>query len=397
MPGLSNSRVDDTTARAEDVAWCCRFGAGNHASCPGLHEVDRGGHVRSLKPRQRRVLRRRPTRESSTVARLSFIVPAHNVGAYVDRCLKSLLQPGADVEVLVIDDASTDGTPAMLRREAERDRRIRVITHEARRGPGHARNTGLALATAPYVWFVDADDWLLDGALEVVLDRLRDGVDIVFVDHVRTFENGRVAPSASHELLANAASPRSLTEWPEAVNVLHTPWNKILRTAFLEAHQLRFSSAPVYEDVSFTYRALLAAQSIVAVAVPCYAYRSGRAGSLTTASGAMHLAWAAEWDAALAAASAATPVVQNAIFDRMLWHGLTVLGIRNGRRVPLPLRPRFAGELRRLYRKHKPAGRHDLTIEFGRWPLIEVRVARESVSWALGRAASRLRRAASRR
>ena len=333
-----------------------------------------------------------PVRDPPSVPVLSFVVAAHDVAPYIEQCLRSLLSTDADVDVVVVDDASTDATPDLIERVATEDRRVRVVTHERPAGPGGARNAGLEVAAGAYVWFVDGDDWLLDGAVAAVVDLLDGSVDVVMVDHVRAYPSGRLAPSgASAALHLAPRAPTTLASWPDISTLLHTPWNKVLRRGFLDRHSLRFSQAPVYEDVSFTYHALRAAERILLHPQSLYAYRTARPGALTRTSGAEHLAWFAEWTETLRAASADPLVVRRALFDRMLWHGWSVIGLRNGRRIPLSLRRQFAREFVQMYRTFRPVeAPKDRTLELGWWPLVEVRVIAQWVRWAAGRSLARV-------
>ena len=99
------------------------------------------------------------------MVKISCIIPAYNVEAYIERCLSSILnQRHANVEVIVVDDGSTDSTPDLLRKIAAADSRVAVF-HQENARQGAARNLGLEHATGDYIWFIDADDWLEEGAL----------------------------------------------------------------------------------------------------------------------------------------------------------------------------------------------------------------------------------------
>jgi glycosyltransferase involved in cell wall biosynthesis len=104
---------------------------------------------------------------------ISVIIPVYDVAAYLPECLDSILGPGGDIEVIAVDDASPDGCGALLADRAAADPRLHVIHLAVNGGPGAARNAGLARATGQYVWFVDADDRLADGALAAVRAALR--------------------------------------------------------------------------------------------------------------------------------------------------------------------------------------------------------------------------------
>ncbi len=98
-------------------------------------------------------------------------IPVHGVEDYLDRCLDSVLgEPATSLEVIAVDDASPDGSGAIL--AARHDPRLRVISTPAAVGPGPARDLGAKEAAGEYVWFVDGDDELAQGALAAVAGAL---------------------------------------------------------------------------------------------------------------------------------------------------------------------------------------------------------------------------------
>jgi glycosyltransferase involved in cell wall biosynthesis len=105
---------------------------------------------------------------------ISFIVPVYNVYKYVRRCVESLTaQTYSDIEVILVDDGSTDGSSGLCDRLSEEDRRIRVI-HKENGGLSDARNTGLRDARGEYVVFVDSDDfWPNDASLSYLVDTVQ--------------------------------------------------------------------------------------------------------------------------------------------------------------------------------------------------------------------------------
>lgn len=101
---------------------------------------------------------------------LSVVVPSYNREAFLPRCLSSLLtQDHPQFEVIVVDDASTDGSAACL--QAIDDPRLKVLRHAGNRGVGAARNTGVSAARGRWIVFVDSDDELLPGALHCIQER----------------------------------------------------------------------------------------------------------------------------------------------------------------------------------------------------------------------------------
>ena len=98
---------------------------------------------------------------------VSVIVPVYNAEAFLDKCLESLTgQSFRDLEILCVDDCSTDGSPAILKAWAENDGRIKVLSFAENRGPSAARNAALEAAAGDYVAFVDSDDFVAPDFLE---------------------------------------------------------------------------------------------------------------------------------------------------------------------------------------------------------------------------------------
>src|SRR5262245_43746025 len=104
---------------------------------------------------------------------LSFVIPVHGGQGYLRECLDSILrQTFTDLEVVAVDDASTDHCGEILDEYAARDPRVRVLHLPSNVGLGPARNLGLAQSTGEYVWFVDSDDWVAAGCLRMIAARL---------------------------------------------------------------------------------------------------------------------------------------------------------------------------------------------------------------------------------
>lgn len=122
---------------------------------------------------------------------VSVIVPVYKVEQYLDKCVESLTaQTYRALEIILVDDQSPDGCPRMCDEWAQRDSRIRVI-HKRHEGVGKARNTGMESATGAYLAFVDADDYLPEDAIEVLVKRLiSDGSDMAIGKDLLVYEDG---------------------------------------------------------------------------------------------------------------------------------------------------------------------------------------------------------------
>ena len=113
--------------------------------------------------------------------KVSVVIPVYNVKPYLERCVQSVLrQTYKELDSILVDDGSTDGSGELCDKIAERDLRVRVI-HQENQGLSGARNTGIHQATGEYVIFMDSDDeWLLDDGLETLLHSGRGNDLIVF-------------------------------------------------------------------------------------------------------------------------------------------------------------------------------------------------------------------------
>jgi CDP-glycerol glycerophosphotransferase len=293
---------------------------------------------------------------------LSVVLPVYKVQGYLRQCLDSLLEQGfEDFEIVAVDDCSPDHSGAILAEYAERDPRVRVVTPAANVGLGRARNLGLEHATGEYVWFVDSDDWLARGALKAVADRLADtGADVLIVGFDRVHWDGRVTPSGSAQVFAEAPATFTVAQWPRVLGVLHVAWNKVVRRDLLVKLGLRFETG-WYEDVSFTYPLLAAARRISGLGRTCVHYRQRRTGAITRTVGDRHFEIFDHWGHALALVD---EYADNAdklrplLFERMIWHYLVVL--RNPERMPKGSRRRFFDRIVEDYHKYRPSGGYEL-------------------------------------
>ncbi|NES56111.1 bifunctional glycosyltransferase family 2 protein/CDP-glycerol:glycerophosphate glycerophosphotransferase [Micromonospora sp. PPF5-6] len=291
---------------------------------------------------------------------LSFVVPAYRVQGYLRECLDSILdQPYDDLEVIGIDDASPDDSGEILLEYAERDPRVRPVRLAENVGLGPARNLGLDRATGEYVWFVDGDDWLVPGCLPHVAARLvATRPDVLIVDHVRAHWNNVGTRSAMREVFPEPPGEATfrLPDRPEAMRLLHTAWNRLVRREFLVDRGLRFAPG-WYEDVSFSYPVLMAASRIGVLDRVCLNYRQRRTGAITRTRGDRHFEVFAQWHRVfrlLDRWDGEVGGLRPAVFERMIWHYLTVLG--NGERIAPELRPAFFAQIHADYTRFLPPG-----------------------------------------
>ena len=216
----------------------------------------------------------------------SIILPVYNVEAYLERCILSVLEQSfRDYELILVDDGSKDASPEICEAYASRDDRIRVI-HKPNGGLASARNAGLDIAGGKYIWWVDSDDYIEPGALEILYESSRETMpDLVKFDHYRV-ESTRwpVYSNAEPGTYREEEIRRELLEkaFFSGGKYVLSACCHIYRREFLEAWRLRFVSERIVgsEDYLFNLEAVYAARSVVVLRKALYYYEF-RAGSLT--------------------------------------------------------------------------------------------------------------------
>jgi CDP-glycerol glycerophosphotransferase len=215
------------------------------------------------------------------MAAISVVVPVYNVEEYLDECLTSLLrQTVKDLEILVVDDGSTDSSAQIARGYAERDDRIRVITRP-NGGLGAARNTGIEAATGEYLAFLDSDDVLPPTAYELLLNSLeKTGSDFATGNVLRLTATGTVqAPFLARAFRRDRAKTH-VRRFRPLLSDRIVP-NKLWRRSFWEQHGFRFPVGMLHEDIPVVIPAQFMARSVDIISEPVYLYRVRESGDLS--------------------------------------------------------------------------------------------------------------------
>lgn len=195
---------------------------------------------------------------------LTVVSNVHNDPERLPRAVASVLRdwPDQSLEVLVVDDGSTDETPQVARDLAAADDRVRVVRREDNDGtPGAARNLGIDSALGDYVAFLDSDDEYLPGGLRRLLERaLETGADVV-AGAISRFNprTGVTTPLPATAYTSAAAGPLTGDSplWLDTVAVA-----KVMRRSLLDAHGIRFPEGILYEDQPYTVALWLNASSV---------------------------------------------------------------------------------------------------------------------------------------
>ena len=219
--------------------------------------------------------------------RLSVIITSYNIETYIDECLASVAdQTTSDFEVLVVDDGSSDSTPAKIIAFCEHDPRFTPVLL-GRNSPGGvatAANAGLDRARGRWVGFVDGDDYVEPTMFERLVDAAETAeADLAICDYLEVVDDtgDRRDPADAHRWaeLTSTSYRLDVSTRRLFLRFIAVPWRKLYRRDFLEDNDIRFPvSDGFYEDNPFHWFVLTAARSIAVVPeVLCY-HRIGRAG-----------------------------------------------------------------------------------------------------------------------
>lgn len=219
---------------------------------------------------------------------ISVIVPVYNGEAYIDRCVQSVLaQEYGQLELILVDGASTDGTLARCRWWQKRDDRVYVVHTPVNRGVSAGRNTGMQKAKGEYLFFLDADDWLLPDCLRRLYAEIQDErVDIAGCSFNRcTNEDweklARKMKSGEPDGLAKEPADRRMTAGEDFLRegILRQDtrcWSKLYRRSLVEGHFFR-TDYTIGEDMLFLWEVSACADLISSSSYPgyCYYYNPG--------------------------------------------------------------------------------------------------------------------------
>ncbi|WP_069171048.1 glycosyltransferase family 2 protein [Streptomyces griseus] len=218
--------------------------------------------------------------------KLSVVVPLHNVAPFADATLGSLARNAdPDIEFLLVDDCSTDDTPALVDRWADRLPQARVIRHETNVGIAAARNSGIDAARGDFVTFLDGDDWYAPGHLTRLLHAAQElDCDFARTDHVQATGTSRVVRRAPARLRDTVMDPREGIASPEWETMVDYPfvWAGIYHRRLFEDGGQRFTTRlRTAEDRLWVWQLHLNARTYAALSLYGIFYRRGVTTSLT--------------------------------------------------------------------------------------------------------------------
>lgn len=222
-----------------------------------------------------------------TETKVSVVIPVHNAEKYLPQCLDSVLsQTLREIEVICVDDGSTDRSLEILRKYARKDERIRVIRQE-NSGAGAARNRGMNSASGKYMIFWDADDFFRPDALARLYRQAEKYQAQICVCGARIYDESekKTFPAAQYLVIERIPDKQPFSRRDIGKYLFNfssaVPWNKLFRRSFVEENHLQFQTLRKANDVYFVLSALYRAERIAIVPRSLINYRYFNETSLT--------------------------------------------------------------------------------------------------------------------
>ena len=224
------------------------------------------------------------------VPKVSVIIPVYNVEKYLEKTLDSVInQSLKDIEIICIDNASTDKTPDILKKYEAKDNRFKLFKNSLNLKQGLARNFGIEKAIGEYVFFIDGDDFMSEDCLEKMYSKIKsDDSDITICCWaLYDDKSGKINDKHTYALLKQI--PEELNEktfswrdikysifWQSSV-----PWDKIYKRSFLIDKNVKFPGDLFFEDNVFVYDAFFKSSKISIIRNILMFYRTNRRGAVT--------------------------------------------------------------------------------------------------------------------
>ncbi|MGI2328935.1 glycosyltransferase family 2 protein [Planococcus sp. YIM B11945] len=219
---------------------------------------------------------------------VSIIVPVYNAEKYISQCVESILsQTYGHIELLLIDDGSTDSSGKVCKEFAARDPRVNVI-HQPNAGPSAARNRGIAEASGTFIQFVDSDDSIDPEMTETMVNALAPDEQLVICGYKNMLEiDGKPVPEKSFSFSKAGSYEKAelLAYFGELYRdyFIHFNWNKLYSASLLKTHHLSFDTEVIRgEDMLFNLSYLELCSRIRIIKEPFYNYLNSNSESITS-------------------------------------------------------------------------------------------------------------------
>lgn len=212
---------------------------------------------------------------------VSVVVPVYNTRKYLEKCIESLInQTLKEIEIICVDDGSTDNSAQILEKFAKKDSRVKVLTQK-NKGQSAARNAGLEVAKGEYVGFLDSDDWAEETMFEKLYQNAKTFDSDISMCSINVYDEKTGKTSANDPYLTLGLFDETFEnrafDYSETLEFIFricvTPWNKIYRRKFLLCKNLRFIENLNFEDNVFNLQTIVEAGKISLIKEPLVYYR----------------------------------------------------------------------------------------------------------------------------
>lgn len=210
---------------------------------------------------------------------ISFCVPCYNSAEYMEHCINSLLIGGKDVEIIIIDDGSSDNTLKIANRYKRKYPDIVKVFHQENGGHGEGINQGIKLATGRYFKVIDSDDWTDEEAYKILLSKIKSiKSDVIIMNYVYTYTDGRKDKIMS---FSNVFPSNRESTWDEMHHFKVTQYlslhSMMYKLSVLKKSKINLPKHTFYEDNLFIYLPLKYTKTIYYLDLNFYKYFIGRA------------------------------------------------------------------------------------------------------------------------
>lgn len=202
---------------------------------------------------------------------VSVIIPVYNSEPFLGRCIDSILhQTYTRLEVILVDDGSTDNSGNMCDTYSKLDSRVQVI-HTENNGPSSARNVGLFQAKGAFIFFIDSDDYIEDHALKTLLDEQQRSKADTIIGDFKTIKDGQTGPGHKGAFPDNRLlSKEEVVEYarcylrkPNRFTLFAYSWGRLFRSSIIKNNHVLFEAdLHTYEDVAFNFAYMMHANEV---------------------------------------------------------------------------------------------------------------------------------------
>lgn len=263
--------------------------------------------------------------ERQALPLISVVIPVYNVAEYLPRCLDSVLASTYDnLDIILVDDGSTDISGQICDRYAAQDSRIRVI-HQPNGGISAARNTGIENARGQYITFIDSDDYIDEDMIEYLYDLLTKHHCRMSLSSHYVVYNGNKRAMGNGVPDEKRTAKDCITRMCYQGDIDTSAWAKLYETSVFKS--IRYPKRKLFEDIGTTYKTFLASKYIACGFEPKY-YYDIRDNSITTTSFNIHkLDLLEQTDRMAEEVMAIYPELKNAVLSRCVYARFSTLNL----------------------------------------------------------------------